>query len=260
MVLDGIKTGMTVRPEVLKQDTMRFQKRPPRWKETDEDRERNEQSNESNIKRPQELGRFIMDDLHKQAEVEGNKWLARLDDEFKTDGLCKLDKDLAAPWYNAQRLGEKWKAEESNGRFLADLISLQKHVASLYDEYRTEINSPRKPSRTSPSKKEKPFTSLPTEVRQDKIRKLSKRFVAFPPAGHFLMMEEDIARVRASCAYVYDYETRKSYSTNNYSRFPWDLAMRELCTIKARATGRFKTVAGHFYDHFNMKHPKNHHL
>ena len=257
MVLDGIKTGMTVRLEVLKQDTVRFQKRPPRWKETDEERERNEQSNESNIKRPQELGRFIMDDLHKQAEVEGNRWLVRLDNELNAGGPCKLDKDLAAPWYNAMELGKKWEVEESTGRFLADLDSLHKHVAGLYSDYRTELCSPHKQSRISPSKKEKPFT---TEVRQDKIRKLSKEFVSYPPAGHFLMLEEDIARIRASCAYVYDYEQRKSYSSNNYSRFPWDLAMRELCTIKARATGRFKTVASHFYDHFNMKHPKNHHL
>jgi hypothetical protein len=257
MVLDGIKTGMTVRPDVLKQDTARFQKRPPRWKETEEERERNEQTNEPNIKRPQELGKFIMDDLHKQADVEGNRWLTRLDDEFKAGGLCKLDKDLAAPWNDALELGEKWKAEESNGRFLADLDSLHRHVASLYSDYRTEMNSPRKQSRMSPSKKEKPF---PIEVRQDKVRKLSKQFASYPPAGHFLMLEEDISRIRASCAYVYDYEQRKSYSSNNYSRFPWDLAMRELCAIKARATGRFKTVAGDFYDHFNMKHPKNHHF
>ncbi|KIM46105.1 hypothetical protein M413DRAFT_16853 [Hebeloma cylindrosporum] len=260
MVLDGIKTGMTVRSDVLKQDTARFQKRPPRWKETEEERERNEQTNEPNIKRPQELGKFIMDELLKQAEVEGKRWLARLDDEFKVGGLCKLDKDLAAPWYAALELGERWQAEESNGRFLADLDSLRRHIADLYNEYRTEMNSPRKQSRMSPSKKDKPFTSLPIEVRQDKIRKLSKQFASYPRSGHFLMLDEDVARVRASCAYVYDYEQRKSYSSNNYSRFPWDLAMRELCAIKARANGRPKTVDGDFYDHFNMKHPKTHHF
>ena len=257
MVLDGIKTGMTVKPEVLKQDTRRFQMRPPKWKETEEERERNEQTNELNIKRPQELDKFIMDELHKQAEVEGNRWLTRLDDEFKAAGLCKLDKDLAAPWYDALELGKKWKAEESNGRFLADLDRLHKHVAGLYGDYRIEINSPRKPSRMSPIKKEKPLSG---EARQERIRKMSKQFASYPPAGHLLMLEEEIARIRASCAYVYDYEQRKSYSSNNYSRFPWDLAMRELCAIKARATGRFKTVTCDFYDHFNMKHPKNHHL
>ena len=258
MVLDGIKTGMTVRPDILKQDTARFQKRPPTWKETEEDRERNEQTNEANIKRPKELGGFIMDDLYKQAQLEGNRWRARLDDEFKADGLCKLDKDLAAPWYDALKLGERWKTEESNGRFLEDLESIRKHVAGLYTDYRTDINSPRKQSRMSPSKTEKPFISQP--IRQDKIRKLSKQFASYPPAGRVMMLAEDIARVRASCAYVYDYEQRKSYSNNNYSRFPWDLAMRELCAIKARARGRFKTVDGDFYDHFNMKHPKNHHF
>jgi len=70
------------------------------------------------------------------------------------------------------------------------------------------------------------------------------------------MQDEEVARLRASYAYKYDHEVRFS----GWTRFPWDVAMRELGAIKARATGRHKTIAGEFYDHFNMKHSKDYHM
>jgi RNA-dependent RNA polymerase len=66
------------------------------------------------------------------------------------------------------------------------------------------------------------------------------------------MQDEVIARVRASYAYKYDYDNKW-----NGTSFPWDVAMRELGDIKARATGGHKTVIGDFYDHFNIKNPRN---
>ncbi|KAF8974482.1 RNA dependent RNA polymerase-domain-containing protein [Flammula alnicola] len=259
MTLDGIKTGMTVSKEVLKKDTIAFQKRPPTWKESEEDKARYDSTNEPNIQRPRHLPRFIMDELHKQASAESTQWNVRLDQHFKRGGSVKIDGDLAAPWQKAQELAQRWANQEKNKRMSSDLQKIQKHVEEMYNVHRMEMcSSPRKASRTSPKKDKLSFTNLPIEVRQDKIRDLSKRFASFPKPEDVLMPEEEIARVRASCAYVYDYEQKKHSS--GFTRFPWDVGMRELCAIKARATGRSKTVAGDFYDHFNMKHPKNHHI
>ena len=257
MTLDGFKTGMTVREEVLKRDTKTYQKRPPKWKETEEERDRFHASgqNEQNLQRPNPLGQFIMDELHKQAENEGDHWLAKIESHFEAPNRCKIDQDLVTPWNKAIELSNRWVAEENNTRMKLELEAIAEHVKSVYNEHRGSLTSPSKATRNSPQKGA-PFTGLPIEVRQDAIRKLSRKFVSFPPPGKFLMPDEEIARVRASYAYKYDHEIRSS----GWTRFPWDVAMRELCAIKARATGRPKTVAGDFYDHFNMKHSKDYHI
>jgi RNA-dependent RNA polymerase len=255
MALDGIKTGMTVSREVLKQDTLKFQKRPPQWKETDEEKARHE-TNESHVRRPRNLGRFIMDDLYKQADEQSKVWNVRLDEHFRATFTIKRDDDLAAPWEDALARANRWKFEENVDRALLDLDKIRKHVETMYHAHREMANSPRKPSRGSPRKDKLAFTSMPIEVRQDKVREISRRFASLPHPSEVLMAKEELARVRASYAYVNDFNQKNG----GFTRFPGDVAMRELCAIKARATGRWKTVAGDFYDHFNMKHPKTQHI
>lgn len=261
MTLDGFKTGMTVREDVLKNDTKIYQKRPPKWKETDEERERFYASgqNEQNLQRPNFLGRFIMDELHKQAEEEGNHWLAKIETTFEAltpNHRCKLDEDLVAPWNKAIESSNRWVAEKKITLMKEELEAIAQHVKKVYSDHRSSLASPSKNLRNSP-KKVVPFTGQPIEVRQDKFRKISKDFASFPPPGQFLSMrDEEIARLKASYAYKYDHEVRLSW----WTRFPWDVAMRELGTIKAQATGRHKTVAGEFYDHFNMKHSQDYHM
>lgn len=258
MILDGVKTGMTVREEILKMDTKTYQKRAPKWKETDEDRDRfyNSCQNENNLQRPKSLGRFIMDELHKQAEDEGDHWLGRIEKHFATPFRCKLDEDLVRPWNKAVELSKRWIREENNYRMKQELDAIIEHVKGVYSDHRGSLSSPSRALRSSP-KKGASFSGLPIEVRQDTFRKLSRQFVSFPPSGKFVsMQDEEIARLRASYTYKYDHEVRSS----SWTRFPWDVAMRELGAIKARATGRHKTVASEFYDHFNMKHSKDYHM
>ncbi|KAF9485277.1 hypothetical protein BDN70DRAFT_627571 [Pholiota conissans] len=257
MALDGVKTGMTVSREVLKQDTRKFQKRPPLWKETDEDKNRYEETNESHVRRPRQLGHFIMDDLYKQADEQNKVWNVRLDEHFKTTFSAKRDEDLAAPWDEALARAKRWKSEENVERAFSDLEKIRKHVEVMYTAHREMASSPRKPSKGSPKKDKLGFTVMPIEVRQDKMREMSRRFASLPLPSEVLMAKEEISRIRASYAYVYDFNQKRD--KGGFTRFPWDVAMRELGAIKARATARWKTVAGDFYDHFNMKHPKAHH-
>lgn len=262
MTLDGAKTGLTVKPEVLVKDTKAFQARPPKWKETEEEAHSFALSgaNSVNLTRNKSLKAFIMDILHDEADAEGNRRLRSIEETFNARRRHVMDPDLVAPWLEAVERANRWFEEENNLRYQQDLERIKNHVHAMYDRHRAEVNtgSPRKPVKTSPRKGSKAsFTDLPIEVRQDKIRALSKDFASIPTSKTVLMADEEIARLRASYAYFYDSEKKKP---NGWTRFPWDVAMRELGAIKARSTGRHKCVAGHFYDEFNMKHPHKHHI
>ena len=258
LCLDGLKTGMTVKEEILKKDSKTYQKRPPKWKETDEERDQFRASgwNETNLQRPDSLGQFIMDELNDQAKEEEDAWLAKIGSHFNVKGRCNVrDEDLVAPWNRAMDLSKRFAAEERNTWMKRELDQIAEHIESVYQVHRESLSSshslsPKKA--TSSFKSAAPFTEMPIEARQNAIRKVSKLFVSFPPPGKFFMQDEEIARLRASYAYKYNYDCHY-----NRSSFPWDVAMRELGAIKARATGGHKTVVGEFYDHFNMKHSKN---
>ena len=59
----------------------------------------------------------------------------------------------------------------------------------------------------------------------------------------------------ASYAYVYDWKMRSRSSNHvgdGWSRFPWNVAFRELCQIKAAAVGPSKTVTTTFYENFKL--------
>ena len=258
--LDGLKSGKIVKDEVLKEDSKRYQKRPPVWKETDGERNQFLASgwNENNLERPIGLERFIMDELYDQAKEEGVMWFAKIENHFKAQNRWNvLDEDLVAPWNRAEKLSRRWVIEEKNTRMKRELEEIAKHVQNIYEVHRAAF-SPKKTPSFSP-KSTASFTELPIEARQDAIRKVSKQFVSFPPPGKFLMQDEQIARLRASYAYKYDYD-RWHGSELAGTSFPWDVAMRELGAIKAQATGGHKTVVGEFYDHFNMKRLKDFHI
>lgn len=255
MTLDGVKTGKTLLPEVQRKDRERYDKVPPKWKgETEEAERSRRQGNQPRVPRPQNMGKFVMDYLHDQAEKEGGDWLVRIDALFEAVPRSGLDEDLAAPYKRAVELANKWETVEKNDRMKRELKELEQHVAKSYSDHRGEVsNSPRK-GKGSPTKgKSASFTDLPIEIRQDRIRKLSREFASFPKPNQFMMADEEVARIRASYAYVYDFEQRK-YHFTYFTRFPFDVAMRELCGIKAR-NGRYKAVSCEFYDQFKMKEP-----
>ena len=255
LCLDGLKAGMVVKNEILKEDSKAYQKRSPRWKETEEEQSQFLASgkNEKHLQRPDGLGNFIMDELHEQAKGEGDFWLAKIEHRFEREAqnCWNPDEDLIAPWDRAKTLSKRLETEKKSIWMKRELDEIATHIRGVYDDHRSAF-SPKKVSSGSL----KSFTELPIETRQDTIRRLSKKFVSFPPPGEFFMLDEEIARLRASYAYKYDYERQFGKSTGGTS-FPWDVAMRELGAIKARATGGHKTVVGEFYNHFNMKHPKN---
>jgi hypothetical protein len=94
------------------------------------------------------------------------------------------------------------------------------------------------------------FTNRKIESRQDQLRWLSREFVGGPPADETLVFSpEEVARLRASYAYVYDWGDGKYGGT----RFPWNVAMRELGEIKLRARKDFKPISQDFYEKMSMR-------
>jgi len=261
LCLDGLKAGMAVKDEVLKRDSKIYQKRPPEWKETDEERSQFQSSgqNEKNLQRPSSLGQFIMDELYEQAKKEKDVWLARVGSHFveAQNRWNFRDEDLVTPWNRATDLSKRWATEKKNTWMQRELEEIVKHIQRVYEDHRDSFSLRNASSRTPKSTAS--FTELPIEARQDVIRRISKQFVSFPPPGEFFMQDEEVARLRASYAYKYDYDIKQQFKSAGTS-FPWDVAMRELGAIKARATGGHKTIVGEFYEHFNMKHSRDYHL
>jgi len=180
--------------------------------------------------------------------------------ELETQNRWNADEDLIAPWDQAMKLSRRLAAEQKTNYMKNELDEIAKHVRSVYEDHRVTF-SPKKAPRSIATQRASSslhltvsFTELPIETRQNEIRKISKQFVSFPPPGKFFMQDEEIARLRASYAYKCEFDNRRGTAGNS---FAWDVAMRELGAIKARATGGHKTVVGEFYDHFNIKNPRN---
>ncbi|KAI0372068.1 hypothetical protein BV20DRAFT_1065820 [Pilatotrama ljubarskyi] len=233
-LLDGIKTGVTINPEAFERHQKQWGPGALRWKV--EMKERGETPGNANpfreVKR-QSLPRFIMDILSEHVKVICKKQLNRIYAETRADkdrGSCR-DEDLARPWLDAERraaelrdVGEKGMSEE--------LERIKQHVESLWKEKRTQGG------RGTSGKAS--FTELPIERRQDILRQQSRDFHASPTGLRYF---DDPTTIKASYAYIYDYE----HAAGKWSRFPWDVAARALCEIKAKAKGGPKTLAEDFH-------------
>lgn len=269
--LDGAKTGLSVRPDVFSADTRRYDKRAPMWKEaTEKKKDSIDQTNTMNLARDPKLHQFIMDRLHNHTEW-GKGLQRKLKGQFKMPHI--VDADLTAPWYafveqettkqEAYKLrngdivllaqyalntpdisatnrdvAERLLAE-AQARPESDLERIKRHVETIQAQHKMKITGK--------------FTGLTIERRQDILRELSREFAAGP--SELSMNADEAARIKASYAYVYDLELRQEYSSDaRWSRFPWDVAFRELCLIKCKSRDTsFKPVNSEFYERFTMK-------
>ena len=223
MTLDGAKTGLKVRQEVLMRDQQKYGRGIMHWKGTiqTELTSMGKGSNEPTIRRPSSLGQFVMDYLFDLAKTQGDSAKVQLEKCFK-EVKHSRDEDLIAPWLEAKRIAQLFQ-EEGCERRQKDLELIATHVEQMYAKHRDAVNlgssnnSPRKgsPSKNGPAK----FTELSIETRQDVIRSLSKEFVSKPKPEEVLLEEASIARLRASYAYYYDCHEKARYQ--GWTRFPW---------------------------------------
>jgi hypothetical protein len=175
-----------------------------------------------------------MDTLCNLARKEEASQQETVQKQFQRQRQEEPDPDLIAPWLQAEKLADREFDEEGIKRKQRDLKKIVEHVEKVRKEWN------KRPRGSA-------FTNLPIERRQDILRMLSRKFASIYSSQDFLYSAPEIARLAASYAYKHDLKGGKP------TRFPWDVALRELCHIKAHALGPWKTVTGGFYDRFQLK-------
>ncbi|KAH7915886.1 RNA dependent RNA polymerase-domain-containing protein [Hygrophoropsis aurantiaca] len=240
-VLDAPKTGLVVIPQVHKSDGAAYQKRSPAWKETAADSERQQNRNTTHPRRPGTLPKFIMDKIFAGAVAYRDVKLKQMSDVFASRASEARDATLVKPWEDALERARKVRGAaypDSSNAYVstamdAELERIRVHVDRIREEHAHKVGSASK------------FTGYKIEHRQDILRGVARDFAFAPPAEAFLVFSaEQVATLKASYAYA---------SSNLTHRFPWDVAMRELGSIKARSLGPFKTVRLGFYERFTLK-------
>lgn len=239
-ILDGGKTGTTIQPSRLKQD--RAQKSPkgvhwkmePNKKYTSTSPMKYDTSNRAALKRRPGLKTFIMDILRDVVTAECDKLQALIEVRFAPLARADCyDPDLARPW-------EEFVKESGDVNRTA-CEAVKKHVSAVWQRCQDDK-----------MRSGKDFTSLPITVRQDLLREQSLLFAAGPDVEFKIRRKgHDIEALVASYAYIHDHLSSRS----GWSRFPFNVAFRTLCDIKAKATsyGVVKTVSMQFYAAFAIK-------
>lgn len=223
---------------MLAKDRKKYAQKILEWKEKSKD-PKEVSTDETNAARARPLaGReFVMDIIQGYAKKQGDIQLSKVEKKMKACSLFVADEELTAPWNEARVIAERSQNRDRH----EDLNAIKMHVQSVYKKHDDQV------------RRGFAFTDLPIEVRQDELRALSKEFAAKPsPEDLVTTTGMEAAMIKASYAYLYDSEQRAGAGTK-WTRFPWNMAMRELCAIKARAGGRWKALNGDFYERMMIK-------
>jgi RNA-dependent RNA polymerase len=276
-VLDGAKTGKTILPERYSLDRnhrIYGTQYLPRWKI-----ERDHPSQQYILSR-QSKPPFVMDILREAAESAEEDSLRQIADHF--NALTKnKDPDLIAPWQDAEvHTNDMLSRPEQSVQCIGEarrgaMEAIKAHVVQVHDWCANLMKTAMKgasgrasttgvgvdvglgagttsrgAARGGKSSKRGvvEFTHRRIETRQDLFRRMSREFVGGPPAAEVLVFsQEEVARLRASYAYLYD------WATHGGTRFPWNVAFNELGEIKLRANKDFKPISRGFYEKMTMR-------
>ncbi|TFK75829.1 hypothetical protein BDN72DRAFT_785862 [Pluteus cervinus] len=240
MVLDASKSGLSVLPNVLRDDaeyngSLNWKTRLKKKKDSNEtfDKDANNHFFSRN------LPPFVMDVLCAAAEKEYDELYSLVEKLFQnieTTGRMKVDEDLQRPWQEQLKL-----CTEQNPHRRRELDKIENHVKQVRQEWETQLR-PQGP-------KHQRFTDLSIELRQDVLRDISRKFHSYPTPEDVGLSQADIQFARASYAYIHD----RTQKNGGFTRFPWDVAFRHLCEIKARATETQMPVIDTFYSRAHFK-------
>ncbi|KAJ7076077.1 RNA dependent RNA polymerase-domain-containing protein [Mycena belliarum] len=263
-ILDSPKTGYVIRPDARRADAELYtHSLGPAWKiRVKNGTKEHTYANWSNStplqrkvdkKNPMLSRRFIMDVLDDEAQAQQDRWLADAEQlflPFEKDEHTVVDPDLTQPWRTFTDFAAK-SARDGDAKVSHDQAIIIQHVEEMYAKHKKEIKarSSKKGAQSDPSN---PFTGRAIEVRQDVLRALSRDFAASPTPDKLETIYDpaQISRLRASYAYICD--SKHNARGNGWSRFPWDVALGELCKIKATAAKSHKPVSMPFYERFKV--------
>ncbi|KAJ7770564.1 RNA dependent RNA polymerase-domain-containing protein [Mycena metata] len=248
-ILDSPKTGYNLRPDTRIADARQYgHVLGPAWKKKTASGNAINSAYLQRTINPENRSlcrKFVMDVLNDAATSQQNRWLADAEKLFLPfeKGAVVLDEDLARPWNDFQVFVNKRIRVQKDKNPKADLIAIGAHVAKMYERCKA-IKSKRQ------SGGQNAFTGQAIEIRQDTLRELSRDFASAPSLDQMTSIFDPVslARLRASYAYIYDHQK----SNGGWSRFPWDVALGDLCRIKAAALGPHKAVTMGFYERFKL--------
>jgi hypothetical protein len=156
---------------------------------------------------------------------------------FMTQSRTK-DQDLCAPWEEEVKRLQMIPDQEKADSLGQELESIRLHVEKQHRNRKTNHVA---------------FTSRPITERQDMLRAESRAF-ASGPAGIIYYRQRDVIELKASYAYIFDCKR----SIEGWSRWPWNVAMNDLCRIKADSSTigstQFRDDMAQFMKMGNLKH------
>ncbi|KAH8834926.1 RNA dependent RNA polymerase-domain-containing protein [Flagelloscypha sp. PMI_526] len=260
VLMDSAKSGHILKDKVFKADRAAHSHSiGPAWKEQErklKKKSRTSFGNTSNsgplvrdLSKPRQFHRGrdeIMNILFQHAAHARQCYLQKLDTTFKTPALFRgfrpPDHHLDQPWHDHEELAKK-RAAQGNHGLQNDLTKLKIHVEAIYDFHKERIKM-KDDGGTG-------FTMLPIVQRQDILRSCSKRFATYPSIDDMEVITDSalVARLCASYAYCVDWYR---HGRSKCTRFPYDVAFRELCKIKADAVGPSKTMLTSFYERMRV--------
>jgi hypothetical protein len=246
-VLDGRKTGKTIRKEWLHEHQKRFGSKPLGWKEDLRNKSEGSLAPQSNVKPVRTAkGTFILEELVNFGKKLQKKRLGELE-QWKKGFEHKRDQELLEPILEVQRMIDE-NDDTAAALLKEDYERIKVHVENMWKLHRDEMAQLlTNDKKGSPSTTGASFTNLPIQRRQDKLRRLSSNFHA-EPTKFKVMSKVTADQIKASYAYSYDLEQGKP------TRFSWNVAFRVLCCIKAG--NQVKPIHKNFYDYMAIKIPK----
>ncbi|KAH8101472.1 RNA dependent RNA polymerase-domain-containing protein [Cristinia sonorae] len=236
-VLDGAKTGIVIDPAELSR-LQKMYPQSPEWKTTKHKGQPSTSgfNNRPPLVRPAHLPTFIMDELQRGLR-EAAEPLYKMIDEKLSGASTHPDPDLVAPFHRAQERCAELHRITGNAIFIEALKTMDEHVRDIHKFFRDEERNIRDKTKTGN------VSDAPIETRQDMLRSVSRKFVEFtvPHIQEVVFSPEEWRRVMASCVYAIYWKK---------PRFPFNVAFRELCAIKAEAVsgGGAKTITPLFYN------------
>ena len=232
-------------PEYFKQLAGKYSQAPP-WKAKNSSINvigQHMNKSEKPLVRAPHLGPFTTDELQKAMAVEATKLNCQIDEKFPdatSRGMSRFDRDLAKPWEEAEERAKGLMEETGSEIWIDALAAIEAHVEEMKKAWSNAHLRTRERTET------KAFTDAPIEHRQDALRAVSRAFwndFAAPYEDAYSVQEW--RRLVASCAY-------KKYFKS--LRFPFDVAFRELCAIKAEtvSAATAKSMLPGFYEGMTM--------
>ncbi|KAI5998175.1 RNA dependent RNA polymerase-domain-containing protein [Pisolithus albus] len=202
--LDSAKTGLRVKEDVFLRDRKTWGSEQPFYAQAQGDKKK-----KSNV--IQRNPPFILDTLVEYGHALKQNYLKEYQKHWNSCQDGEVDEDLAGPWKVARAMADKAKAANLTV-FSSNLEDIEMHVQGLWDDYRRAVSATKDTSKSSST--------------NDAYTEVACKFSQKPKFRHFQAFSDgDVHLIKASLA--------ADISLN----FAFSVAFKDLCSIKAQASG-----------------------